>query len=348
MEYRTLGRTGHRVSALGLGTEYLIGDYVQGSLTETIDAVLGRATEAGINYVDLLYIEPEYWEMMGPILRPYRDRLLLAAHWGGAEYDIPTCVRTFDHILRQVDNGYVEIAMFTMVDTQLKWRWAVESVELLQRYREEGKVGAVGLATHTVPMVRQAVESGLVDVIMSPVNLASAYNGSADILPICRDHGVGLVAMKPFGGGYILRNRPDEEPITPLQCLHYTLSQPVDTTVPGVRSLQQLEAALEYLQATDEEKDYTRALARAREFMQGQCTYCNHCLPCPSGIDVGRTIALVDAIYTPKDELVPEYAVLPAPASDCTACGVCMERCPFGVDVIEKMQKAVEVFESTA
>jgi predicted aldo/keto reductase-like oxidoreductase len=350
MERRTLGRTGLEVGTIGLGTEYLTTDYVQGSLSETIDAVLGRAVEAGISYIDLLYIEPEYWEMMGPILRPYRDHLVLGAHWGGAvEYDMPMCVSTFDNILRHVGNGHVEVAMFTMVDTQAKWRWAVESAEFLQRYRQEGKVGAVGLATHAGPMAMQAVKSGLIDVIMYPVNLTSAaYPENQDLFRACREHGVGLVAMKPYGGGFMLQRHGDQEPITPAQCLHYTLSQPIATTVPGVRSLKQLEAVLHYLQATEEEKDYGRALIRAREFLQGQCTYCNHCLPCPSGIDVGRTIAIVDAVYTPKAELVPEYAALPAPASDCVECGVCMERCPFGVDVINKMHKAVEVFESVA
>jgi hypothetical protein len=79
----------------------------------------------------------------------------------------------------------------------------------------------------------------------------------------------------------------------------------------------------------------------------GQCIYCNHCLPCPADIDIGRTIHLFDqaqAGFTPQ--MRAEYAALPARASDCTECGVCMERCPYEVDVPGKMRAAARLFES--
>ena len=73
--------------------------------------------------------------------------------------------------------------------------------------------------------------------------------------------------------------------------------------------------------------------------------YCNHCLPCPVSIDIGTTTRLTDtAAYGITDSIISEYEALSSKASDCTECGVCMENCPFGVDVVGNMARAVAMF----
>jgi len=79
--------------------------------------------------------------------------------------------------------------------------------------------------------------------------------------------------------------------------------------------------------------------------LKGSCVYCNHCLPCPVGIDIGMTIRLADtAAYELKEGIVAEYEALPVKASECNECGECVERCPFGVDIITSMNRAVAIF----
>jgi len=136
-------------------------------------------------------------------------------------------------------------------------------------------------------------------------------------------------------------------PITPVQCLSYVLSQAgVCTTVPGCKDLDELVAALAYWEATDEERDFSALLADFDQYVTGECVYCNHCLPCPSAIDVGQTIRLLEtAQQLLTAELQAAYDALSAKGSDCIECGECMERCPFGVDVIARMEQAVELFE---
>ena len=73
--------------------------------------------------------------------------------------------------------------------------------------------------------------------------------------------------------------------------------------------------------------------------------YCDHCLPCPVGIDVGIATRITDtAGYEIGDNIIAEYEALPAKAGDCIKCGDCVERCPFGVDVIANMARAVDIF----
>ena len=82
--------------------------------------------------------------------------------------------------------------------------------------------------------------------------------------------------------------------------------------------------------------------------LAGHCVRCNHCLPCPADIDIGQTILCVGFAQWEgvTDMLRGWYEALPAKASVCIECGVCEERCPFGVEVIAKMQQAVELYES--
>jgi predicted aldo/keto reductase-like oxidoreductase len=81
--------------------------------------------------------------------------------------------------------------------------------------------------------------------------------------------------------------------------------------------------------------------------LAGRCVRCNHCLPCPADIDIGQTILLVDiAQWELDDDLRAWYDMLPTKASACLECGVCVERCPFDVDIMAKMQDAVGIFEA--
>jgi predicted aldo/keto reductase-like oxidoreductase len=212
----------------------------------------------------------------------------------------------------------------------------------------------------------QAVESGVVDVLMFPINMAThAALGRRDLLRACVEHGVGVVVMKPYAGGKLLSKErtirvprymlggaeafklKKEAPIAPVRCLSYALSQMgVSTAVPGCANPDQLAAALAYVEAAGEEKDFSMHLAEFEQYVEGECVYCNHCLPCPSTIDIGQVNRLLDMA---QQELTPElrvaYDVLTSKASDCTQCGACVERCPFGVSVMGRMEQAVTLFE---
>ena len=130
----------------------------------------------------------------------------------------------------------------------------------------------------------------------------------------------------------------------------YTLAQiGVCTTVPGPQSLQELDETLRYLDATEDQRDFSTVMSAFQEYREGACVYCNHCLPCPAEIYIGRTIRLLETAGDQTTrELRAAYEALPARASDCIECGVCGERCPFGVDVIPRMGEAAALFESSA
>ncbi len=354
MQTRTLGRIGLEVGVIGLGTEHL------DPTRESMDEVLDLAVSAGVNYIDVVYggavdVTTDFWEAIGPALQHHRQRLILAVHWGSI-YDEPVdhCQQAFDQCLDRLGNGYAEIAMPMLVDTESRWNgWAKESIERLRQYQHDGRVGFIGISNHHADVARMAVESGLIDVLMFPVNL---YQTSEDrewplLVQTCAEHQVGVVAMKPYYGGRLLQSASGPTGITPVQCLHYALSQPIATAVPGCRNAEHLRQALTYLEAPDEERQFALLQDELVERLRGVCVQCRHCLPCPREINIPGLIQHLESVaFRGHGPAVHEqtsrelYAALPAKATDCIECEVCRERCPFDVDIIGRMQRAVEVF----
>jgi predicted aldo/keto reductase-like oxidoreductase len=351
MERRVLGRTGLDVGVIGLGVEHL-------STNRTnMDEVFDLAVSAGVDYIDLVYNDPtgiygEHWQAITPAIQRHRDRLTLAAHWGFVAHEpVKRCRECFEMVLERVGNGYVELAVLTMVDTEEVWEgWAQESLEILEGYRRRDRVGFIGLSNHYPEIARQAVESGLIDVIMFPVNLYQHHQNQerAGLLRICQERHIGVVAMKPYYGGRLLHIEGRPTGVSPIQCLHYALSQPVAVVVPGPENAGEFEQALAYLQASDAEKAYRSLHDELTERLRGRCVLCRHCLPCPQEISIPDIIDCLEWVefYGPshQGDARERYASMTAKGSDCTECGVCMERCPFQVDIIGKMKRAVEVF----
>ncbi len=347
MERRPLGRTGHEVGALGLGGEHFEPD------RRAIDAVLGAAADAGMNYLDAVFPNPlthnaAYWEELAPALRPHRERFLVTAHWGRAP-SIEEARREFEAVLERL-GGRADGAMLQIIDDQWSWdNWVLRSLDALEDLRADGRVGYVGISGHSPAIQLVAAESGMVDVQMVGLSLLTHLDTVLPrVVAACRAAGVGLIAMKPFHGGRLLSRGGKPTGITPVQCLAYTLAQDVSMALVGVRDVDQLRESLRYLEAGAEERDFSAARAGLPETFAGLCTYCNHCMPCPQGLDIGQTILRADVgeMGQIDDGIRAWYAALAVPASACVACGECLSRCPFGVDVPARMRAAVELYEA--
>ncbi|MCK4636705.1 MAG: aldo/keto reductase [Methanomicrobia archaeon] len=370
MKYRNLGKTGLDVSEIGLGTEYL-----NRQPRETVVSVVRKAVESGVNYFDLVFNFPEYLDNFGAAFKGLRDKVILTHHIGSAEKNgryrktrkPKECEEIFLETLSRLDIDYIDVANLHFVKKEKEYNEVIAKgvLDLAVRLKEEGKARFVGISTHDVSVATKAAKSGKIDVIMIQINMANnAMLGRNEMLAACAKEGVGLVAMKPFAGGKLLQRNKTvtiakyqtagislkkkiSPSITPVQCISYVLSQVgVSTVVPGVKNVEELDATLTYLNATDEEKDFSALITDFKEYITGECVYCNHCLPCPSNIDIGQTIRLLDTAQRGVTKTIQaEYNTLPAKASDCIECGSCTERCPFEVDVILKMKQAVTMFD---
>ncbi len=377
MQYRKLGRTGLDVSVIGLGTEYLVK-----ATQETVTSVVHAAVDGGINYFDVLFADPDYRDHFGQAFKGLRDRIIITGHLPFTD-SVEQCRQSFlDHLTRlQVDA--VDIVFVSNCDGLERYERAVRPgghYELAADFVRQGKARYVGFSGHTVPGVMHAASSGKYDLVMFPINPAfdtlpgetgtdnlgnlwdKAYerkpgNPPDDTHPgalperkqlyhECASRQVGLVAMKPFAAGWLFRQDINSG-FSPANLIHYALSQPgVSCVIPGISNLEQLEQDLGYLAGTEEQRDYSHALAASRWNYSGTCMYCNHCQPCSAGIDISEVNQLLDRAHDQVfDQVRQAYERLTVKASECQECGDCMERCPFDIDITNRMKEAVRLFE---
>lgn len=376
MEYRTFGRTGLDVSVIGLGTEYLFKKAYKQSRDNVI-SVVEEAIKNGVNYFDLIFSISDFLEDLAHGIGSNRSKIILTAHLGSCDRNgryyksrsPVVCEKTFERLLEIFNTGYIDIANIHYIQKQEEYDQVTapgKILDLALKLKEEGKTRFVGMSTHNPLIATQAAKTGHFDMIMIQVNLANNVMPSRnEMLRTCAKEGVAVVAMKIFAGGKLLqKNRkvniaahqtggvrltkkiPTE--ITPVKCINYTLSQPgVCTVVPGVKNLAELHECLDYLNASEEDKDYSESLGQFKEYVTGECMYCNHCLPCPSDIDIGHIFRLYDMAFDGINERIQEeYQLLSSNASDCIECGACVKSCPFDVKIIDKMKKCAELFDA--
>lgn len=380
MEYRELGRTGIKVSVIALGCEGFVAN--ESALTEQL---LNAAEQGGINCIDLYAPQPEMRSRLGKWLRGRRGKFVLQAHlctvWQEGQYkrtrEIGEVKASFEDLLTRLATDYIDIGMIHYVDSLEDWE-AVAGGPVMAYAREmqaQGKIRYIGLSSHNPAAAMQAVQSGLIDVLMFSVNpcydlqpanedcyaLWDGKNYDRQLVNMdperealyetCSRLGVAITVMKAFGGGDLLDEElsPAGKALTVNQCLHYALTRPgVAAVMSGAHTVDELEKCLEYTTAADVEKDYAAAFAALPKISwEGHCMYCGHCAPCPQGIDVAAVTKFLN--LTKAQNSVPEtvrehYAALRHHAGECVKCGACEKRCPFKVTVIQNMQEAVKVF----
>ena len=147
--------------------------------------------------------------------------------------------------------------------------------------------------------------------------------------------------MKPFFAGQLLsaEHSPFGQALTHSQCLQYAIDRPgVLVAVPGVQTMEHLDQVLKFLTATDEEKDYSVIGGFTADTIFGTCVYCNHCQPCPAGIDIGLVNKYYDLALAGDDIAANHYTKLSVKADACLHCGHCESRCPFGVKQESRME----------
>lgn len=382
MKKTILGRTGIETGIIGLGLEHL----EKASYSE-VAAVVETALAAGIQYMDLFMPTPAIRDIFGRLMKGRRAQFMIQGHIGACLQEDGQYFRTrepqqaerhAEDLLRRLGTDYVDTLALHFVDELEEWAEVSApggTLEIAQRWKQQGKARAVGMSSHKVPAAMAAVESGLIDVLMFPVNpafdllpgdtkldalwQADPYAGlreagsqpvysRRDLFLACERNGVAIVAMKPYAAGWVFwPENPSGLVLSAVQCLQYTLSQPgVSAVVPGCKTPEQVQAALGWLTATEEEKDYSTILGKSDWNLAGRCMYCNHCLPCPAGIDIAATMRLFDSAraqsVTPA--LAAAYDRLPAHASECLLCGSCEERCPFGVSVQANLEETALLF----
>jgi predicted aldo/keto reductase-like oxidoreductase len=380
MRYRKLGKTGMEVSIIGFGAEHIDGKEYD-VVKETVDA----AMENGINIMDVFMPGHDIRQKLGKAIKGNRDKFIIQGHLGSTDTnqqydvsrDLPVVKKYWENLLIDLQTDYIDIGMLFFIDDEKNFD-AVFNTDFI-RYAEDlkknGTIRAIGAGSHDPVIAKKMVDTGLVEVLMFSLNPAFdmvpadkniiGYLGEdfdrdimikmdekrMELYLTCEKLDVPITVMKALGGGKLLSrdHTPFAKPLTVAQCIHYALERPaVASVLLGGQNREQVEETIGYLTAKPSELNYTDAIRSMNRDFKGSCVYCNHCLPCPAGIDIAAVMKYLD-IATIDESAVNKgvgqhYKELSAHASDCTKCNDCERRCPFAVEVVKNMERAVGIF----
>lgn len=322
MKYRILKRCNNlKVSEIALGCEGFIG-----KSSEEFKAMIDKALELGINFIDMYTPNPDFRDNMGRATAGRREKICLQGHigavWENGQYlrtrNVEKAKKAFEDQLNRIGTDYLDVGMIHYVDgaDDFEQVFHGDFIKYCKELKASGRVRCLGISSHNPQAARKAVETGLIDVLMFSVNAAydmqppsencedlfnpdNYKNGSNGIDPerkalyeLCEREGVAIDVMKVFGGGDMLNVElsPFGVAFNEYQCINYCLTRPgVVAVMAGCHSIEEMEKLVRYYEVSREEKDYSGVLSQVEKFnLKGNCMYCGHCAPCTVGINVAE------------------------------------------------------------
>jgi aryl-alcohol dehydrogenase-like predicted oxidoreductase len=250
MPYRTLGRTGERVSAIGLGGWHI--GFKHQTDADSI-RLIRSALDRGINFLDNSwdYNEGVSEVRMGQALRDgYRDKAFLMTKIDGRSKS--EAARQLDESLRRLQTDCIDLVQHHEVlrfeDPHRIFDDEGAQAALIKA-REQGKLRYIGFTGHKDPrihlyMLEVARDHGFMfDTVQMPLNVMDAHYRSFTqlVVPELVKQNIGVLGMKSLGNGIILNSGT----VTAIECLHYALNLPTSVVITGIESLENLEQAFE-------------------------------------------------------------------------------------------------------
>jgi aryl-alcohol dehydrogenase-like predicted oxidoreductase len=271
MIYRTLGSTGEKVSAIGVGGWHLGLKTVDEQLAIRI---VRSAIDRGINFLDNCwdYNEGASEERMGKALGDgYRDRVLVMTKIDGRSKK--EAARQLDESLRRLKVDYIDLVQHHEIirfDDPHRIFHADGANAALVEARDAGKLRYIGFTGHKDPrihlyMLEVAKENGFkFDTVQMPLNVMDAHYRSFEklVLPELVKEKIGVLGMKSMANGILLKSKT----ATPIECLHYALNLPTSVVITGIDSMEILQQAFtaveSFHQLSDDERDVLLAKTR--------------------------------------------------------------------------------------
>ena len=340
--YRTLGRTGLKVTTVGMGC-----------MITSDPSVIERALDAGINYFDTArsYQHGNNERMVGAALGARRKNVVLSTKTEAR--DKQGALEQLDTSLRELNTDYVDI--WYLHGRNNPSEAADDMIEAQQIAKQQGKIRFTGISTHDTPrMAPWMAQKGVFDVILSMYNF-SMEPAEGQALAAAAKSGMGVVAMKVMAGGF--RRQSPGTPLhdklsqqgTPLAMLKWVIRDPnIATTIPSITDMDQLEEDLKAMAEPFSAADEKLLAAHLDTIRPLYCRVCGKCEgACQKGLPVAdmlRCLSYADGYgqFALGRERFLELAA--DRAVRCSDCSECTVNCPHGVNVTARLTRAQELF----
>ena len=333
MEYRVLGKTGLKISRMGLG-----GIPIQRIDAEGTKKLVYQLMEAGVNYIDTARGYTVSEQYLGYALEGIRDKFVLATKSMSRTKE--AMAKDIDISLGNLKTDYIDLYQVHNPNMAQLEQVIQEggALEALLEAKAQGKIGHIGLTAHSVEVFEKALELDWVETIMFPYNIVETQ-GEA-LIKRCAEKNIGFVDMKPLAGGAI-----EDASLA----MRFLVSNPdVTVVIPGMADAKEIEQNLaageNTAPLTAEEQ---KKVEEVRQTLGTQfCRRCNYCAPCTVGINIPSVFLFQGYLdrYGLADWAKDRYGAMAVKASACVECGACEPRCPYGLPIRQMLKEAAVKF----
>ena len=333
MEYRTLGKTGLKISRLGFG-----GIPIQRIDAEGTKTVIRHLHEKGVNYIDTARGYTVSEEYLGYALEGIRQDFVLATKSMARTKE--AMAADIETSLKNLRTDYIDLYQIhnpSAADIE-KVQAPGGALEALMEAKQAGKIGHIGITLHPVDLFETALELPWVETIMFPYNIVETQ--AEEMIRACGEKNIGFIAMKPLAGGAI-----DD---ATLALRFIAKNENVSVVIPGMATIaeadQNFAAINDEAPLTDAEQEKIAAIhdSLGTQF----CRRCNYCAPCSAGISI-YSMFLMQGYhdrYDLQEWAKARYHAMDKKASDCIDCGVCETRCPYNLPIRQMLKKVKDLF----
>ncbi len=335
LEYRTLGRTGLKVTVVSMGV-----------MNCSDAAVLLRAFDLGINFYDTAdcYMYGRNEEMVGKVFEGKREKVFIQTKVHA--HDEKRMRASVERSLRRLKTDYIDVLVWHGLHSTEEISDA-GLFEFMVKMKKEGKARFTGFSAHSnmASVLEEAAKLNFHDVALVSYNFTHSKK-LKEAVALAAKSGIGIIAMKTQAGGY---KKEKMGSLNPHQAaLKYILrDQNVSMAVPGVTTIEQIEECAAVMGASFTKGDL-KSLKQYQSFLQGRiCTMCGGCEgECPYGVshhDLLRLVMYHDGYE--NDSLARESLKMVAgkDVQHCLDCSSCSITCRRGLDIQEQMQLAQEL-----
>ena len=325
MEKIRLGKTDMMVTRLGFG-----GIPIQRLSEDDAVAVVRRCLELGITFLDTANAYTTSEERIGKAIAGKRQELIIATKSGARDRE--NIEKHLGLSLEHLQTDYIDLYQFHGVSTFEHLKIVLDPKgprAVVEDAKKAGKIRHIGITSHSMDVAKEAVKTDQFETIMFPFNFITTEPAD-ELLPLCREHDVGFIDMKPMGGGML-----DNATVA----FKYLLQFPDIVYIPGIEHIWEIEEIAGIVrgsaQMTAEEE---AEMQRLRDELGTRfCRRCEYCQPCPQEIPISLVMN-----STGFAKRLPPQRMFSSWISDgmeraatCTECGDCEERCPYELSIRE-------------
>jgi predicted aldo/keto reductase-like oxidoreductase len=332
-----LGRTGLMVTRLGFG-----GIPIQRLNEDDAVAVIKKCLDLGINYLDTANSYTTSEERVGKAVRGRRKDVLIATKTGArTPEDIN---KHLELSLQRLGTDYIDLYQFHQVGDKAALERVLNPenglIKVFEEAKKAGKIRHIGATSHQIDIAKELVKSDRFETVMFPFNFITSEPAD-ELLPLCRQHDVGFIVMKPMAGGML-----DDATIA----FKYLLQFPDILPIPGIEKVQEIEEIVRIYQGPSKMTPAERKKMRALKDELGTrfCRRCDYCRPCQQEIPISVVMTFPSFVKRMPPERLFKQGMLESAmskAATCVQCGECETKCPYHLPIGEMIAANCQLYE---